>query len=257
MKKSLVLFLFVVILLLSGCIPKGNPKDAIDTYNKSVLDGDFVTAYDLLSGQDQDELSREEYEQLQKVNNEISKCMSLTATKVKEYDNQFGYKYVTEYDVTEKWYSYSEEKEYTSTYKRYVVKDGSSWKVFNEGDYKQSLSSAYIELGWMYLEGKGKAQNLVEAEKNLEKGLAFDSENDYGHYLLGKLYNQKKMYDKAIFHEQQALKISKEMDIQSKAYYELGMAYQGKGDLTKAKESFQKAVEIDPLNEEAKNKISN
>lgn len=257
MKKHLVFFILIFILLLSGCIPKGNPKEAIDTYNKSVIDADFAKAYELLSGQNQEEVSKEEYEQLQKLNNEITKCIHLDAKKAKEYSNQFGYKYVTEYDVTEKWYSYSEDKEYTSTYKRYVVNDGGDWKVFNEGNYKTSLASAFIELGWMYLDGRGKAKNLVDARKNLENGLAINPDYDYGHYLLSKLYNQENQFDNAISHAEKALDITQEDDIKTKAYYEIGMAYQGKGNPTKAKEAFQKAVDIDPLNEEAKIKISN
>jgi tetratricopeptide (TPR) repeat protein len=230
MQKNYLLLIFFVIILLSGCIPKGDPKEAIDAYNQKVLDCDFASAYELLSGEDQDEVTKEEYIQLQNLNNEITKCISLEAKKVKEYSNQFGYKMVTEYEVTETWYSYSEEKEYTSTYLRYVVNDGGKWKVYNEGNYKNSLATAYIELGWMYLEGKGKPQNLSEAKKNLEKGLGIAPTNGYGHYLLGKLYNQTQEYDMAIFHAQKALEFATEEDIKEKANDELEKAYQGKGN---------------------------
>lgn len=240
--------------LLTGCLPHGNPKDVLDTYNKNVLNNNFSACYDLLSGKNQKELSKDEFIQLQKLNNEASKCNGFDTKQVSQdsMQSRFGYQNVIEFDVTEKWYSYSEDKEFTSTYKRYVVNDQGKWKIYNENNYKDSLAIAYTELGWMYLDGKGKTQNLTEAERNISKAIEINSKYAYAHYLLGAVYNKQKKYDEAISQEKAAIENSSEDDIKSNAYNELGIAYQAKGDKPTAINQYKKALEISPSNEEAR-----
>lgn len=230
MKRILTVLAIISIFLLSGCIPKGDPKQTLDTYYKDILSSNFSVAYDLLCDKNKKEITKDEFNQLQLLNNEASKCKGFKTTKKSEKtsDSKFGYQNVIEFEVTEEWHSYSENQDFSSTYKRYVVNDQGEWKVYNEGNYKTSLAKAYTELGWMYFKGKGKAQNINEAEKNLNNGLKVDPKDPYIHYLLGAVYNQQKRFAEAVDQEKIALETSKEDDVKTNALKEMEIAQQGK-----------------------------
>lgn len=227
--KRIFILLAIIIVLLSGCIPKGEPKITLDTYYKNILTSNFSSAYELLSEKNKKEITRDEFQQLQLLNNEASKCNGFVTIQksVDANDRKFGYRNVIEFNVTEEWHSYSEEKDFSSTYKRYVVNDQGKWKVYNEGNYKTSLAKAYTELGWMYFKGKGKEQNINEAEQNLKKALQVDPNDSYTHYLLGAVYNQQQRYTEALAQEKIAIETTKEEDVKANALKEKDVAQLG------------------------------
>lgn len=49
LKIALTLFAFTFTAILSGCAPKGDPKQAVDSYFQYIVDGNYDMAYDQLS----------------------------------------------------------------------------------------------------------------------------------------------------------------------------------------------------------------
>ncbi len=84
--------------------------------------------------------------------------------------------------------------------------------------------------------------NLIEAEKIYKDILAIDDNNFYALNYLGALYCQIGNYDNAINYINKALQIYPD----AHAYYNLGLAYQGKKFFDKAISSYKKALNLDP-----------
>ncbi len=87
-----------------------------------------------------------------------------------------------------------------------------------------------------------QAGNLVEAENIYRKILEIDPDNFYALHYLGVLYFQFGNHDKAIEYINKALLIRTD----AHAYYNLGLAYQGKKLLNDAISSYQNALKLMP-----------
>ncbi len=100
---------------------------------------------------------------------------------------------------------------------------------------KKNLSLAYTKLG---NEAAGEG-NSTKAIEYLTKG-AEHSNYDAAYLSLAKLYTDIGEWDKAITASDNALKYRSSVG-KGGPYYYMGIAYKGKGDLTKAKEMFSQA----------------
>jgi tetratricopeptide (TPR) repeat protein len=100
---------------------------------------------------------------------------------------------------------------------------------------KKNLSLAYTKLGNEAI----KDGNSNKAVEYLTKG-AETSNYDAAYLSLSKLYSELGEWDKAISAGESALKYRSSVG-KGGPYYYMGIAYKGKGDLTKAKEMFQQA----------------
>jgi tetratricopeptide (TPR) repeat protein len=100
---------------------------------------------------------------------------------------------------------------------------------------QKNISMAYYKLGVNAL----KENKPKDAIGYLEKSVA-DNNYDAAYLSLANAYTQTKEWDKAISAGENAVKY---LSIISKGgpYYFMGVAYKGKGDMTKAKEMFEKA----------------
>jgi Tfp pilus assembly protein PilF len=112
--------------------------------------------------------------------------------------------------------------------------------------YRESLdlhptAEAHTFLGWTY-HFQGKIQEAIEECKlAIEVDPEFGNPyNDIGAYLIGM-----EKYDEAIPWLEQAME-AKRYEPRHFPYFNLGRVYQAKGFLSRAKELFQKALEIEP-----------
>lgn len=103
----------------------------------------------------------------------------------------------------------------------------------------KSASSAFLEEGAAAVTG-GKSGDAVPM---LKKSLKYDAENSDVFFYLATAHNELKEWDLAIEAANNGLKFEKdEDDKKAKHYFNLGMAYKGKGDKNAACAAFNNAL---------------
>jgi tetratricopeptide (TPR) repeat protein len=100
---------------------------------------------------------------------------------------------------------------------------------------QKNLALAYVKLGNDEM-GKGNAAKAIEY---LNKAVGNDN-LDAAYLSLAQLYSETGDWDKSIEAAENALKYKTKITVGGPYYY-MGSAYKGKGDITKAKEMFEKA----------------
>ncbi len=100
---------------------------------------------------------------------------------------------------------------------------------------KKNMSLAYTKLGNQAM-SSGNANKAVEY---LTKAVELDK-YDAAYLLLAQLYQELGQYDNSIKAAEDALKYRSKIN-KGGAYYYMGLAFKGKGDMTKAKEMFNQA----------------
>ncbi len=109
-------------------------------------------------------------------------------------------------------------------------------------------ADAFNALGYLYVENNMK---LEEAKRLITHALLIDSLNGYYIDSLGWLYFKLKNYEKA----KELLLKAKERVKDPVIYEHLGDVYEKLGDKERAREKWQRALELDPENEEIKKKL--
>ena len=99
----------------------------------------------------------------------------------------------------------------------------------------KNMSLAYTKLGNQAM-SSGNANKAVEY---LNKAVELDK-YDAAYLLLAQLYQELGQYDNSIKAAEDALKYRSKIN-KGGAYYYMGLAYKGKGDIAKAKEMFNQA----------------
>lgn len=257
--KLYVLLLICILLLVPGCKPKGDPGQVITNYYQNVKDGNFEAAYNCLASDAMNSISKDDFTEFQKTQRELGQFKDFKITKVSEQKKETidgkEYNNVIKFNVIETVLGYYENKEQSDTTDRYVINDNGNWKMLRGGDVKEVIAKNYLRIAGMYSEGKGKEKNLISSIENLNKALSkYDIAQ--AHYALGCVYNELNRNDEAI--EQENVFISKAPDNKTKsdAYNVIGCAYLGKNDLSQAKANFQKALDLNPNNEYARNNLT-
>ncbi|NLW05630.1 MAG: tetratricopeptide repeat protein [Pseudomonadaceae bacterium] len=262
--RQFLFWIFIILgfLLLTGCgAPSGDPKEAVVKYYDSVKNGNFEAAYEIMAEQSKKNISKEDFVLYQQLNREIMRLKDFKIEKVQDLRNieleGSSYKFAAEFNITETIEEYyDDKKEKSNTYKVLVVDDNNAWKVYKDLDIKKAISSNYAEIGWMYAVGKGKDRNLNEAAINFKRALEYDKENADAYYGLGVVYHDSGRYDESIKQLNLALTKSNDKAFQSNVYNVIGLSYVGKENYQKAKEAYNKAIELDPNNEYARNNLS-
>lgn len=117
------------------------------------------------------------------------------------------------------------------------------------GSYDQDKSTAmrgFAGLGEIAL----KRGDFETAQKHFKQALEISPLDEAAAYNVGEIFFSNQKIDEAIAYFELAIKIKKDW---SKPYNRLGMVYLNKGDLAKARESFQAFITMDPANPEAAN----
>jgi|SRR5690554_213349 len=120
---------------------------------------------------------------------------------------------------------------------------GSNYKLQTYGDllkYGTHTASIYLKIGRIFGQDIG---NFPEAENQLKEGLKFDPNSYELLTNLGTVYGLQEKYVESIEVLEKALQINNR---EAKTYIELGLSYYHNGQLQKAKQSFDKATEINP-----------
>lgn len=160
---------FIFIFLLAGCGIKGDPQEVLNQYYQGIKDRNIEDTYSTLCKESSNNFSKEDFIKWQDTNKEIINLKEVKLDKVNEYKNKeldsIKFKNVVEFNVSEKIQDFYNDKEDVRSYKRNVVNDNGTWKVYREKEKgKELVSDSLSSLAWMYIEGKGnKDKDLNKA----------------------------------------------------------------------------------------------
>lgn len=261
MKKVLIsIFIVIFTFMLVGCAPKGDPSQVMKDYYQNIKDGNIEGAYDKLSEASKKNFSKEDFIKWQSVSKETSQLKDFKVEKSNEYKDKeldgLKFKNVVEFNITEKIQDLADNKENSNNYKRNVINDNGTWKVYKDKENgKEIVAKELKQLAYMYSQGKGKSKDLNQAAIILNESLKYDKEFARTYYSLGFVYWQLERYDEAISVLNTYLSKEKDNNAKSDGYNVLGNAYLSKKDLTKAKENYNKALELNPNNQYAKTNL--
>jgi len=117
---------------------------------------------------------------------------------------------------------------------------------FDQRGILRSIAQNHIIIGAMYIDGFGKNQDLTQGIEHFQKALEVDPTLIEVHYSLGAAYLAKKEWEQAIIEEEMYLANSEDDEGNGEAYNIIGLVYQEMGDREKAKDAFEKAVQLNP-----------
>lgn len=265
MKKllSLLCILAMFTLMLAGCAPKGEPSEVLNKYYQNIKDHNIEGAYETLSKESKKIFTKEDFTKWMDIKKELSSLKEAKVEKTNEYKDKeldgVKFKNVVEFNVTEKFQNFYDDKEKSINYKRNVVNDEGKWKVYRgKENGKQLVAGALTELGWLYMEGKGsKSKDLNQAATIFNEAINYDKELPAIHYGLACVYSDLKRYDESIEEANLCIRKTKDNIEKSDGYNVLGVAYQNKEQYDKAKESFAESVKLNPNNQYAKTNLEN
>lgn len=264
MKKRVTLILsftaLMCIFLFTGCAPKGDPSQVLNEYYQNIKDGNIEGAYDKLSEASKKNFVKEDFVKWQSIMKETSTLKEAKVEKSSEYKDKeldgIKFKNVVECNITEKTQNLYDNKEETNNYKRNVVNDNGTWKVYRgKENGKEIVARETIPLACMYMEGKGKSRDLNKAATILNESLKYNQDYNNTYYELGRVYTLLGRYDEAIDVANKFLLKAKENKGKSNGYNVLGVAYESKHQFDKAKENYNEAIKLNPDNQYAKTNL--
>jgi tetratricopeptide (TPR) repeat protein len=194
----------------------GNYTSAISSYDKALaIEKDYRTYY-------QKGVAQKKANDLAGAKLSLEECLKLKSDFEAAY-NALGGVYFSMANYTEAIKNFDKVLS--------ITKDSSVKKKV-----KKNISLAYAKLGNQEITN-GNSQKAIEY---LTKAVENDN-YDAAYLSLAKLYSEMSDWDKSIAASENALKYRSKITTGGPNYY-LGIAYKGKGDLTKAKEMFEKAL---------------
>lgn len=261
-KVSLFLgLIFIISLSFTGCAPKGDPNQILNGYYQDIKDGNIEGAYDKLSEASKKNFSKEDFIKWQDIQKQVyvlkeSKIDKASESKEKELDG-IKFKNVVEFNVVEKTQNLYEDKEDTLNYKRNVVNDNGSWKIYRgKENGKELVAGTLNSLAWMYIEGKGnKSKDLNQAAIILNEALTYSKDNVGVNYTLARTYAELERYDEAIKHANICIEKTSDNNQKSDAYNVLGVIYEAQNNFNKSIECYSKASQLNPNNQYAKTNL--
>lgn len=262
MKKTLIAAVICLAIILAGCSskPKGDPADVLNNYYTLVKDGNFEKAYDLLSIETQKRVSENDFKLFQELNREISTLTSYKVEKVKEEKDKeldgISYDHFAEFTVVEEVRDLIEAKDTADNRTRFVVSEGKEWKVYREENFNEVIATQYAIVSSMYLFGKGKSANYIEAISAAKRGLEYDSKSEACQYYLATAYLKANRVDEAMTTAKTLIDQSEDPYVLSDIYVVLALAEEANEDYVSAKKHLETAIEKNKDNEYARTNLA-
>lgn len=248
---TLSMILLALMITIIGCSPKGDPKETLEAYYANLINEDYKAAYAMLLESDKQSTTRDEFVQYMELNEQLTQ---LKKVEVKQAEKNGD---TVVFDVVENGHDAIENKDKDTTVKRSVTVENGEWKVAAEGPYKKMIADRMAWIGQMYLNGTGgKTLNLNTAVTWFEDALEQDPSYYRANYGLAAALTKLQLYEEAITYAQKYVDASKDNKEKSSGLNILGICYDVTGEREKAKEAFQKAVELNPENKSAQNNLN-
>ncbi|BDB02131.1 tetratricopeptide repeat protein [Clostridium botulinum] len=253
-----VLILSFTLIVLVGCAPKGKPEETLNAYYENIKNNNAEGAYETLSEQSKKDFKKEDFIKWQEAQQKTSLLKEAKVEKINESKdkelNGIKFKNVVEFNVSEKVKNLIDNKDESLSYKRYVVNDNGSWKVYRDKENgKERIAQALNRVAWIYM--ASEKQDLNQAATILNDALKENKDYIYTYYSLGNVYSRLGRYDESISNINNYISKEKDSSKTSDAYNILGVDYEGKGEYKKAKEYYSKAIELNSNNQYAKTNL--
>lgn len=250
----------VLIFILVGCSPKGDPSQALNSYYENIKNKKSEDSYEILSKVSKENIGKDDFTKWHNLQMQTYELKEVTIKKLDEYKNKeldgIKYKNAIEFNVTENIHDNYNDKDINQDYKRYVVNEDGVWTVYKEKtDIKKDIAESMTKLAQMYYDGKGKNEDLNNAASILNEALTISKDYPHSSYLLGTTLSKLGRYDESITNIQEYLNKINDDKEKSNAYNVLGVDYEFKKDYVKAKEYYNQAIELDSNNQYAKTNL--
>lgn len=276
MKLKKVLLCLLVLSFSVGAIgcsskPKGEPQATIEEYYGFIDSADYESAYDLLSSKLKEEVDLDKFSKWQSLLTDTEENMEYKFTLEEEskdlkLDDQ-EFTNAAKFKVNRSWKNLYAEKQEVANSEEYVVAEDKEWKVYRvkkDFNVDGKISNVYSTLGWMYHTGKGAQPDMNKAIEMFSNAIKYKESNPSHHYSLANALSNANRYDEAISSANRSIELIKEDNDSeenkkqlSDATNLLGVVAGAKGEIEKAKEYYNSALEINPDNQYAKSNLTN
>ncbi|OJT75913.1 hypothetical protein BM530_11125, partial [Clostridioides difficile] len=141
----------------------------------------------------------------------------------------------------------------------FIIEDN-EYKLLWHKDFKRALSSNYVKIARSETE-KDEDKDYNKAAIDIKKAIEIDDKNPLAYYTQSYIYIELQRYDEALKSIDKYLEY---LDKNNEAYkidasdaYNLrGVIFMSKSEFNKARESYNKALELNPDNEYAKTNLN-
>lgn len=251
MRRVTLTFLIVAIIAtIVGCSPKGDPKETLEKYYTRIINEEYNFAYAYLSEADKKVTKRDDFILFMELDADVTGLNKVEITQVEKKGDTIVF------DVVENRHDYMDEKDKDTTVKRTVVAEDGEWRVKAEGTYLDMIVDRQAKIGSMYLNGSaGKALDPKKAVARFEDVLKRDPAYYPANFGLAAAYTKLKRYEDAIPEALKYVESAVDDKEKSNGMTVLGICYEATGNKEKARESFQKAVELNPENQFAQKNL--
>ncbi|MCX7922918.1 MAG: tetratricopeptide repeat protein [Clostridia bacterium] len=255
-----VFFAILFVFNLIGCssTPEGNPMDLMESYMKNIKSGRFDLAYDLLTQHEKENFGKGDFILLQQLIRDTTTLIDYRIVKDKEHKNAIintkEYKEAVSFQINSTVKNLYLNKETSITSTGVIVNDGGVWRVNveSEKNINEAISDYYVQIGWMYVDGKGKDKELSKAANAFNEAVKRNPANGAAYYGLGSAYYYLNNFEESISTVNRGLDKITDSINKSNAYTVLGYSYISTNKVAEAKEAFKKALEFNPENTHAK-----
>lgn len=268
----LLLIFFLLGLSAAGCnsSPKeetkgedfSHPKLVLDKFYQFLINEEYEQAYDLLASENKKNLAKEDYVLFNTLANETNKLehYNISSTALEENITLEGVEYQkgATFKVLELYTNDKENKGEPLSYVRKMVYDGQGWHIYYENisNLKKVMSYQFYGRGLKYFRGSGAEKDLDKAKENFAKAVLYDPNFVDGYFKLGLAYIELEDLAKAIENLNIAIEKGEDnINFTSSVYNNLGVAYSYQNNYAKARECYEKALDLNPNNENAKGNL--
>ncbi|MGE7272182.1 tetratricopeptide repeat protein [Brevibacillus panacihumi] len=250
-RVTLTFLILAMIATIVGCSPKGDPKETLEKYYSRIINEEYNFAYAYLSEADKKVTKRDDFILFMELDADVTRLNKVEITQVEKKGDTIVF------DVVENRHDYMDEKDKDTTVKRTVVAEDGEWRVKAEGDFATLIVDRQAKIGAMYLNGTaGKALDPAKAATRFEDVLKRDPSFYPANYGLAASYVKLKKYEDAIPLATKYVESAAGNNEKSNGMNLIGICYDATGNKEKAKEAFQKAVELNPENQLAQKNLS-
>ncbi len=260
--KKLMGLLVLLALLLTGCTTAVTEEDAtelMNAYISNMIEGTYSLNYELLSSNNRENISYDDYYDWQSSLDQLHKVISYTITSVMQYEeytyDEIMYTNAFEVIYSVKQENYSDGKQTSYEGSKFVIVEGEELRVLDARDLEDNYAYAVADIGFAYQNGLGMDQDYQQAIQTFKKAIDIDEDSIRSYYGLAYCYSEKMDYEKMLKYVNEGVRHFDNVDFadefKSDFYNLKGVAHENLYEYDSANDAYHEALELNPDNEYA------